>query len=506
MNFPRRAGILLHPTSLPGDFGIGDLGPHAYSFVDFLVESGQTYWQILPLGPTGYGDSPYNCYSAFAGNTLLISPEKLIEDGLLEKGQLNDRPHFTGHRVDYGAVIEWKSGILSNAFQRFRLANKGELHRQFEIFQQENGWWLEDYALYQAIRSAKGHSAWYDWPEPLKLRDAAALAEASGDERTLEQKFLQFLFFQQWSELKGYASLRGIHIVGDIPIFVALDSADVWCNQDKFKLEADGSPTVVSGVPPDYFSPTGQLWGNPIYDWDAMRKDDFGWWTARFAFMLRMVDVIRVDHFRGFAALWEVPGTDKTAENGRWVEAPGREIFTTLRQRLGEIPVIAEDLGVITPEVDELRESFGFPGMKILQFAFGGDAQNQYLPHNYDRNCVVYTGNHDNDTTIGWWRSHAGKRKSPRKAASMSPVHEHCRNYLNTDGSEIHWDIIRAAFASTAHTAIVPLQDVLGIGNEGRMNLPASTSGNWAWRYQASALTTKIKERLKELSVLYGRT
>ena len=507
MHFPRRAGILLHPTSLPGDYGIGDLGQEAYSFVDFLADAAQSYWQILPLGPTGYGDSPYNCFSAFAGNTLLISPEKLVDEGLLTAAQIADRPAFPPGRVDYGGVYDWKNRILRLAFESFSDFTDNDLHQRFETFQSENGWWLDDYARYRSIKAAHGHAAWYDWPSPLKLRDIDALAEADQDlqEQILEQKFLQFLFFRQWSGIKEYANEKGVFIIGDIPIFVALDSADVWCNQDKFKLNPDGSPKVVSGVPPDYFSPTGQLWGNPIYDWDAMRKDDFGWWTARFAFTLRMVDVVRVDHFRGFAGLWEVPGTDNTAENGQWVEAPGKELFTSLRRRLGVIPIIAEDLGVITPEVDELRDSFGLPGMKILQFGFGGDAQNQYLPHNYVPNCVVYTGNHDNDTVVGWWRSHKRKRKSPRKAAELSPVHEHCLNYLNTDGSEIHWDLIRAAFASVADTAIVPLQDVLGLGNEGRMNLPASTSGNWAWRFSAKSLTPSVAKRLGELCVLYGR-
>lgn len=503
MNFPRACGILLHPTSLPGEFGIGDFGPAAYSFINYLADAGQSYWQILPLGPTGYGDSPYQSFSAFAGNTLLISPEKLAEDGFLTADQLAGHPDFPDDRVDYGAVYEWKKAILKLSFDGLDRTISVELKERFEAFQQENGWWLDDYALYKAVKASQGHAAWYEWPTPLKLRDQGALAAAAADlyEQVLEQKFYQFLFFRQWWLLKEYANKHGVKIIGDVPIFVALDSADVWCNQDKFKLNPDGSPRVVSGVPPDFFSKTGQLWGNPIYDWEAMRKDNFSWWIARIAFTLRTVDVVRVDHFRGFAAAWEVPGTDTTAENGRWVDVPGRDLFAALRQHLGELPVIAEDLGVITPDVEELRDSNGFAGMRVLQFAFGGDAKNHDLPHNYIRNCVAYTGTHDNDTTVGWWRSHS--RKGSKR--DYSPEYRHVLRYLNTKGTEIHWDLIRAALASVAHTAIAPLQDVLGVGNEGRMNLPASTSGNWSWRYEEGALTEQIIERLRELTNVYGR-
>lgn len=506
MNFPRASGILLHPTSLPGEYGIGDLGPEAYSFVNFLEEAGQSYWQILPLGPTGYGDSPYQCFSAFAGNTLLIAPEKLVEDGFLTSEQIADRPAFAGDRVDYGGVYEWKNKILSLAFEGLHHTTSVDLRGKFETFQQENGWWLDDYAMYKAVKESQGQAAWYEWPTPYKLRDQGALAAAAGAlyDRILEQKFYQFLFYRQWSSLKEYANKHGIRIIGDVPIFVALDSSDVWCNQDKFKLNPDGSPRVVAGVPPDYFSSTGQLWGNPIYDWDAMRKDNFSWWIARVAFTLRTVDIVRVDHFRGFAAAWEVPGGDETAENGRWVDVPGKELFMTLRQHLGELPVIAEDLGVITPDVEELRDSNGFPGMRILQFAFGGDAKNHDLPHNYIENCVAYTGTHDNDTTAGWWRSQAGEG-STRDEAAVSREHDYALKYLNTDGAEIHWDLIRAVWGSVAHTAIAPLQDVLGIGNEGRMNLPASTAGNWSWRFGEGDLTEEIGGRLRELTEVYGR-
>jgi 4-alpha-glucanotransferase len=506
MNFPRASGILLHPTSLPGEYGIGDLGPKAYEFVDLLAEAKQTYWQILPLGPTGYGDSPYQCFSAFAGNTLLISPERLVEEGLLDDTALASKPNFPSHKVDYGGVYDWKNSMLPETYRAFHQTTSVDLRGKFETFSQENDWWLEDYATYRAVKAAQGQKAWYEWDEPLKLRDREVLKREA--ERLYEEiqaeKFYQFLFFSQWWELKAYANRKGVKIIGDVPIFIALDSADVWCNQDKFKLNPDGSAKVVAGVPPDYFSKTGQLWGNPIYDWDAMRSEGFSWWIARVAFTLKTVDVVRVDHFRGFAAAWEVPGGDKTAENGRWVDVPGKELFIALKRALGDLPVIAEDLGVITPDVEELRDGFGFPGMRILQFAFGGDAKNHDLPHNYIRNCVAYTGTHDNDTTVGWWHSQAGAG-STRDAAAITREHDFCLKYLDTDGGEIHWDLIRAVWASVADTAITPVQDLLGIGTEGRMNLPASTSGNWFWRYTDGSLTPEIIERLREMTETYGR-
>ncbi|MGH9949669.1 MAG: 4-alpha-glucanotransferase [Pyrinomonadaceae bacterium] len=506
MKFPRASGILLHPTSLPGAFGIGDLGATAFEFVDFLAEANQTYWQILPLGPTGYGDSPYQCFSAFAGNTLLISPEKLVEDEFLTSEQIADRPDFPAHKVDFGAVYKWKNKILSLAYEGLHHITSVNLGGKFESFVQENTWWLDDYALYRAIKAWQDQKPWYEWPTPLKLREPGAILAIREQlfEEMMAEKFYQFLFFRQWGLLKQYANKLGVKIIGDIPIFVALDSADVWCNQSKFKLNPDGSPRVVAGVPPDYFSKTGQLWGNPIYDWESMRKDEFRWWIARAVFTLKTVDVVRVDHFRGFAAAWEVPGDDKTAENGRWVEVPGRELFAALRQHLGELPIIAEDLGVITPDVEELRDSNGFPGMKILQFAFGGDAKNHDLPHNYIPNCAAYTGTHDNDTTLGWWLSQAGAG-STRDEQDISREREFCMKYLSTDGDEIHWDFIRSVWASVADTAIAPLQDLLGIGTEGRMNLPASVSGNWFWRFHKDALTPEIAARLKELTETYGR-
>lgn len=498
MEFPRASGILLHPTSLPGEYGIGDLGPMGYEFVDLLAEAKQTYWQILPLGPTGYGDSPYQCFSAFAGNTLLISPEKLVENELVDQSLLLSLPKFPPHKIDFGKVYEWKNHILPEAYKAFQ-SKSSQFHAQFHSFIQQNDWWLNDYATFRAIKAEQDQKPWYEWRDELKLRKPDALIEAADRlyKNIQAEKVYQFLFFLQWSELKAYANSKGVRIVGDIPIFVALDSADVWCNQTKFKLNADGSPKVVAGVPPDYFSKTGQLWGNPIYDWDAMRADGFGWWIARVAATLRTVDVVRVDHFRGFAAAWEVPADDETAENGSWVNVPGHDLFQTLRMTMGDIPIFAEDLGVITPDVEALRDSFGLPGMRILQYAFGGDAYNLHLPHNYIRNCIAYTGTHDNDTSVGWL-------KGLRGAAGKGP-REHAREYLSTKGREIHWDLIRACWASVAHTAIAPLQDILGLGNEARMNVPASTSGNWNWRYTDGSITPKIIERLKALTELYGR-
>ncbi len=506
MNFPRASGILLHPTSLPGEYGIGDFGSEAYSFVDFLVDAGQTYWQILPLGPTGYGDSPYQCFSAFAGNPLLISPEKLVEDEFLRAEQIADRPSFLSHKVEFGAVYEWKAKLLPLAYEGFHHITSVDLRGKFETFLHENAWWLDDYATYKAIKASLDQRPWYEWPTPLKLREAGAMAAIKEQlfDEIMAERFYQFVFFRQWSSLKDYANKNGVRIIGDVPIFVALDSSDVWCNQDKFKLNPDGSPRVIAGVPPDYFSETGQLWGNPIYDWEKMKEDGFKWWVARVEFTLRTVDVVRVDHFRGFAAAWEVPGGDTTAENGRWVDVPGKELFQALRQNLVRLPVIAEDLGVITPDVEELRDMYNFPGMKILQFAFGGDAQNHDLPHNYIPNCVAYTGTHDNDTTVGWWLSQAGAG-STRDEADINRERDFALKYLCTNGDEIHWDMIRAVWASVAHTAIAPLQDLLGIGTEGRMNLPASESGNWYWRYTDGALTPEIVNRLRELTEVYGR-
>lgn len=506
MSFPRSSGVLLHPTSLPGPFGIGDLGEEAFGFIDFLAVSGQSLWQVLPLGPTGYGDSPYQCFSAFAGNPLLISPARLAEDGLLTNDDLTNRPRFRPSRVDFGRVIDYKKTLLDRAFDSFQRMSEGALRAEFIRFCEANNWWLDDYALFRALKRAHGGVSWTDWEPRFAVRepDALAYAREALREGIAAEQFFQFVFFRQWSALKSYCLERGIRIIGDAPIFVAGDSADVWAHPEMFKLDNNRKPIVVAGVPPDYFSKTGQLWGNPIYDWDAMRATGFRWWIDRLRATLQTVDILRIDHFRGFAACWEVPGQDKTAERGQWVEVPGRELFMTLRNVFGEMPIIAEDLGVITPDVEALRDDFGFPGMRVLQFAFRGDSKTIDLPHNYVRNCVVYTGTHDNDTTVGWFNSKAGAG-STRNAEQIERERAYCLAYLNSDGREIHWDMIRAAWASIANTAVVPLQDVLGLSSRARMNLPASEQGNWQWRFRSGALTSKISDRLRQITKLYGR-
>lgn len=506
MSFPRSSGILLHPTSLPGNFGIGDLGAEAYRFVDFLSASRQSLWQVLPLGPTGYGDSPYQSYSAFAGNTLLISPERLVGESLLDANDLQGASALSAERVDYGSVIKFKTALLEKAFARFKQSKDRTLRADCEQFSEQHFSWLDDYALFRALKEAHQGKPWNEWQPEFARRDVNALAMARENlrEQIDAQKFYQFLFFKQWAEIQAYCHERGIRIVGDIPIFVARDSADVWTQPEQFKLDEGGNPQVVAGVPPDYFSRTGQLWGNPIYNWERMRADGFRWWIERVRATLELYDIVRIDHFRGFAASWEIPGGDLTAERGQWVNVPGHELFTAIKRALGDLPIIAEDLGVITPDVERLRDKFGLPGMRILQYAFGGDAKNIDLPHNYIRNCVVYTGTHDNDTVIGWFKSVAGAG-STRDASQIERERKFCLDYLNSDGHEIHWDFIRAVLASVADTAIIPLQDVLGMGTEGRMNLPNSTQGNWAFRYRAEALTDDLAERLRHLTELYGR-
>lgn len=488
----RSSGILLHPTSLPSPFGIGDLGPEAYKFVDFLVSAGQTLWQVLPLGPTGYGDSPYASYSAFAGNTLLISPERLVDDGLLHRADLEETPVGP---VDYGYAHQLKDRLLARSYQNLK---NTDLRSEFTAFAREQSSWLDDYALFRALKDELGGVAWTEWtPLPNARERLKSQVEA--------HQFSQFLFFRQWSALRSYCHERGIKIVGDFPIFVAHDSADVWKNPEQFKLDADGKPLVVAGVPPDYFSATGQLWGNPLYNWERMQADGFKWWIERVRATFALVDIARIDHFRGFAACWEIPAGDKTAERGEWVNTPGRELFNSIRKALGELPIIAEDLGVITPDVNALRDDLGFPGMRVLQFGFGGDPKTSVdLPHNYVRNVVAYTGTHDNDTAVGWFNSVPGEG-SMRTATEIDEQRRFCLQYLNTTGEEIHWDFIRAVWASVADRAIAPLQDVLGLGSEARMNLPNSNEGNWLWRYQPGVLTKDLALRLRDFNRLYGR-
>jgi 4-alpha-glucanotransferase len=506
VNFSRSSGILLHPTSLPGRFGIGDLGDEAFSFVDFLVASEQQIWQVLPLGPTGYGDSPYQGFSAFAGNPLLISPDRLVEEGLLSRNDLERTPRLRSDRVNFGRVIEYKRSLLERAYENFKRTTDVGLRASFLAFDHEAGEWLEDYAMFRALKDAHGGISWIEWDPALARRDKAAIESARERlrDRVEAEKFYQYLFFKQWMALKQYCHYHRVNIIGDVPIFVAYDSADVWRHPELFKLDRGGQPIVVAGVPPDYFSATGQLWGNPLYNWDRLREEDFRWWIERMRSTLETVDMVRVDHFRGFAACWEVPFGDLTAERGQWVEVPGRELFIALKKALGAVPVIAEDLGVITPDVEALRDEFAFPGMRVLQFAFRTDSTNIDLPHNYVPNAIVYTGTHDNDTTLGWFNSREGAG-STRDQAEIEREREYCLRYLKSDGKKIHWDFIEAAFASVARLAIVPLQDVLGLDSSARMNLPASPQGNWAWRYKSGALTERLAGRLKEITRLYNR-
>ncbi len=497
MPFPRSSGILLHPTSFPSRFGIGDLGLEAYRFIDFLKESHQQYWQVLPLGPTGYGNSPYMCYSAMAGNPLLVSPEKLLEEGLLTEEDFANLPAFPVEKVDFDQVVPIKIGLLKKACENFRTNATPIQQKEFAGFCDSKAYWLDNYALFMALKDANDNASWHTWKPEFVKREPEALAQV---ERQLNgdifyYKFVQFEFFRQWSDLKSYANMRGIDIIGDIPIYVAHDSADVWAHPDIFCLDEEtGVAAQMAGVPPDYFSATGQLWGNPVYNWEELQKQDFKWWVQRFEAMLDYVDIIRIDHFRGFEAYWSVPKGEETAINGEWVEAPGDAFFEAIKQKLGKLPVLAEDLGVITPEVEALRDKFEFPGMKVLQFAFGSDPGNPFLPFNYPRNAVVYTGTHDNDTTIGWFNSANDYEK------------QNLSLYLGCISPEgIHWDLIRLALSSIANQAIIPLQDILGLGNEARMNFPSIPEGNWEWRYQAAALTEELGDRLKALTRLNGR-
>jgi 4-alpha-glucanotransferase len=498
----RQGGILLHPTSLPGRFGIGDLGPEARAFLDFLAGARQQIWQVLPLGHTGYGDSPYQCFSAFAGNPLLVSPDDLVAQGLLTEADLG-QPSFPDGDVDFGAVHAYKAPLLRKAWASAR--SKPEVQRAFERFGRDQAAWLDDYALFVTVREALDGASWTDWPEDIRTRRPEALARwrAEHADAFEASRFGQYLFFTQWDALKGYGRSRGVSVMGDIPIFVSHDSSDVWAHPELFRLAADGRPEVVAGVPPDYFSATGQLWGNPLYRWDVMAKDGYRWWVDRLRATLHMVDLVRLDHFRGFEAYWEVPAGEETAVRGRWVKGPGAAFFEAVRDALGALPIVAEDLGVITPEVEALRDGFGFPGMCVLQFAWGGDPrESHFYPHNFPRRTVAYTGTHDNDTTVGWYEGGGQDTRTPQQVEHERHV---ARKYLRTDGREIHWDAIRAVVSSVAEIAIVPLQDVLGLGGEARMNLPGRPDGNWQWRYRAGQLTSEIQHRLAEMADLYGR-
>ncbi|HSL42669.1 MAG TPA: 4-alpha-glucanotransferase [Anaerolineales bacterium] len=496
-SFSRSGGILLHSTSLPGPYGIGDLGPQAYHFVDWLAATGCKLWQVLPLGPTGYGDSPYQCFSAFAGNPYLISFDDLIEDGLLTKEDLDEMPDFNASRIDYGRLIPWKLTLLETAFSRLSTASD-DLLDEFERFGANNASWLDDYALFMSLKEANGGGAWSGWDESLRKREEAAMDQAREEqaENIRRHSFYQFLFFRQWNKLRDYADERDIKIIGDIPIFIAYDSADAWANPDLFFLDENSLPTVVAGVPPDYFSATGQLWGNPLYRWDVHRQSGYTWWLERFRSVLQFVDVVRLDHFRGFAGYYEIPYGAPTAETGQWMTGPGKDFFTTIARELGgsngTLPIIAEDLGVITPDVVELRDRFNLPGMRILQFGFSGP-DNPFLPHNYITNCVAYTGTHDNDTACGWFDS------APEEEQKFA------LRYLNSDGSDFAWDLIRGVWSSVAVYAVAPMQDVLSLGTEARMNYPSRLGGNWEWRMKEEDMSLRLAERLREFNELYLR-
>lgn len=496
MKFERSSGIILHPTCLPGPYGIGDIGPQAERWINFLEQSRCKLWQILPLGPTGYGDSPYQCFSAFAGNPYLISPEVLLKDGLLSTDDLIELPDFSDQHVKYGTVIPWKFGVLDRAYIQFEHNASENLRKAFTKYQHDNKYWLEDFTLFMALKEAHGGKPWVNWDPSLRDREPDALAEARQKYHSAiqRQSFRQFIFNRQWCNLKKSANQKGIQIIGDIPIFVAHDSADVWSHPELFFLDSTGNPTVVAGVPPDYFSPTGQLWGNPLYNWEAHQAQRYSWWLDRLRAVLSLVDIVRLGHFRGFAGYWEIPADAPTAETGQWVAAPGRDLLLHIQEALGDLPIIAEDLGVITPDVEELRDDFDLPGMKILQFAFSGNPAEPFLPHNYPRNCAVYTGTHDNDTVLGWYRRVSEDERS------------FYRRYLDREGTNVSWDLIRACWASCAIFSLAPMQDFLSLGNEARMNYPGNPSGNWSWRMSAGAINDQLAERIKELNFLYSRS
>jgi 4-alpha-glucanotransferase len=496
MKFKRACGTLVHPTSFPSEYGIGDLGPAAFRFIDFLVETDQSIWQILPLGPTGYGNSPYASYSAFAGNHYLISPEVLQSKGLLTYQEVSRARMPVTTRVDYDQAYEAKEKLFKKASERFYQSQNGQPNEAFEKFKLENAYWLDDYVLFIAASEAHGKQPWPTWDKSLARRTKTAMASwrKKLSASIAYHYWVQFEFFTQWMALKEFANKRDVQIIGDIPIFVDHNSADVWSHPQYFEVDKDGNRVLVAGVPPDYFSETGQLWGNPLYKWKALEKDGFSWWLERFKQMFEMYDAIRVDHFRGFDAYWEVKADAETAINGRWVKGPGKKLFQTILDKMGDVPIIAEDLGVITPEVVELRDSFGYPGMKILQFGLSGDPANSFLPHNYNTsNCVVYTGTHDNDTTLGWYKQ------------APSAEQHWAREYTRSDGSQISIELIRLGMMSAADMAIFPLQDYMGLDTEHRMNLPGTTVNNWIWRYTPDMMKRVDAKYIKHLVGISNR-
>lgn len=493
-------GVLLHPLSIAGRWGNGVLDTTAYGFIDWLAEAGARHWQVLPLGPTGYGDSPYQSLSAFAGNPYLIDPEKLFSSGWLPA---EEPPAFPIDRIDYGGIYEWRWPFLRRAFTGFLKHARTAEREELKNFRARSATWIECYALYSALKEHFLGQAWFDWPEPYRRRDDKALREVRKELQKAIDFYVwtQWVFARQWQQLRAYARKRAVSIIGDMPIFVAYDSADVWMHPEYFLLDEGLKPTVVAGVPPDYFSQTGQRWGNPLYRWEQLQAEGFSWWIERVRTMLTLCDQVRIDHFRGFEACWQIPADQPTAVYGQWVKAPGEALLKAMQTTLGTLPIIAEDLGMITPEVEALRDRFELPGMKVLQFAFGGDLKNPFLPHNYPRHCnsLVYTGTHDNDTTLGWYRSLGENERSF--------LHAYLKRYHLTIKKDYDapWVLLTLALKSHAKQAIVPLQDLLGLGTESRMNFPSHIEGNWAWRYQPDALDPKLSKRLKELLVATHR-
>ena len=495
--FERSSGILFHPTSLPGKYGIGTLGKEAYAFIDFLKKSRQKLWQIFPLGPTGYGDSPYQSFSSFAGNPYLIDFDLLIEAHLLSEEDLRDV--FFGDNeeyIDYGAIYNQKYPLLRKAYENFKSSDNHEMKENLEHFKRENASWLNDYSLYISLKNHFNGLPWNEWAHDIKNREHGAMEHYRNElaDDIEYHNFIQFLFFKQWGDVKRYANENGIKIIGDIPIFVAADSSDAWANPEIFLFDEERKPVKVAGVPPDYFSATGQLWGNPLYNWQKLKETNYSWWVERVRANLSTCDIIRIDHFRGFEAYWAVPYGDDTAINGQWEPGPGIDLFNAIKSQLGKLPIIAEDLGLMTQGVIDLREATGFPGMKILGFAFDSGEENDYLPHTYTKNCVVYTGTHDNDTLIGWFQK---AKEEDRQFA---------RDYLNSrSDDEIHWDAIRGAWSSVASMAISPVQDFLGLGSEARINTPGVAAGNWQWRLRHGVLTDELAERIAKLTRVYSR-
>jgi 4-alpha-glucanotransferase len=493
---PRASGVLVHPTSFPGAYGIGDLGAGAYAFVDFMKIANQKLWQVLPLGPTGYGDSPYQSFSSFAGNHYLISPDELRSQGWLTDDDLAEVPRFDPRAVDFGTVINYKMGLLKRAFVNFKIKATAAQKAKVTKFCTKNKDWLEDYALFTALKDHFNGAEWHRWPAPLARRELAAIADMK---KTLVEaidfcKFLQYEFFREWGELKTYANAAGLSIIGDIPIFVAGDSADVWANPELFLLDEKGKPTSVAGVPPDYFAETGQLWGNPLYDWDAHKKTDFAWWIKRVEAVLSMVDIVRIDHFRGFESYWAVPAGEKTAINGKWQKGPGKVFFTELKKKLGNLPIIAEDLGEITEAVDKLRKGLNLPGMRVLHFAFDPSGKSTHMPHNFDDSrTVVYSGTHDNNTTQGWY------------AEANESERDYLRRALSVSGNDIAWDLIRYALSTNALYAIVPIQDIMNLGAADRMNCPGLAMGWWKFRYTADMLNHNQSSTLAYYADMFNR-